>query len=239
MLVPEKSSMKKKLAEQKPTPEKGKLDEAVRAPLGKSEKPITAQEPLTYVVRPGDTLTEIAMRQETTISALLEMNGLTTKSTLRVDQKLKIPRRSLTALPRRLATNPKRLQVRKEAAIWAKRNAIPRDLLEAMMWHESGFDQTKVSSTGAIGVGQIMPNTGVFIERELIGKDLNPYEMAHNVRMSARYLRYLLKVTGGNSTRALYAYYQGIGSIQKNGIYAETRQYARNIQALRVRFKHP
>jgi soluble lytic murein transglycosylase-like protein len=204
----------------------------------KPSKKTKKNAPQTYKVRAGDTLSAIAARQETSVSALLKLNDLSMKSVLRVDQKLQIPPRNLSALPIRLSSNPTRLAVRKHAAIWAKRNGISRDLLEAMMWHESGFDQTKVSSTGAIGVGQIMPNTGTFIERELIGQDLNPYEMPHNVRMSARYLRYLLKVTGGDSTRALYAYYQGIGSIQARGVYPETRQYARNIQSLRKRFKN-
>jgi N-acetylmuramoyl-L-alanine amidase len=194
--------------------------------------------PLKYKVRSGDTLSSIAVRQDTSIAALLKLNDLTITSVLRVDQSLIVPPRNASSLPARLASNPTRLAVRKHAAIWAKRNGIPQDLLEAMMWQESGFDQTKVSSTGAIGVGQIMPNTGTFIERELIGQDLNPYEMPHNVRMSARYLRYLLKMTGGDSTRALYAYYQGHGSIKARGVYPETVQYARNIQSLRKRFKN-
>ena len=141
------------------------------------------------------------------------------------------------SLPVRLRANPKRLAVRKHTAKWAKANDIPQDLLEATLWQESGFDQSKVSSTGAIGVGQIMPETAGFIEKKLIGVDLNPRITENNVRMSARYLRYLLKANHSNTTKALHAYYQGMGSIHENGLYDDTINYARNVQALRRHFK--
>ena len=39
------------------------------------------------------------------------------------------------------------------------------------------------------------------------------------------------------TTNALQAYYQGIGSIRANGVYASTKQYSAAVQALRVRFR--
>jgi soluble lytic murein transglycosylase-like protein len=193
-----------------------------------------------YVVRSGDSLSLIAGRQNTTVAALAKANKLKFTSPLRIGQSLSLPRVELhgpKSLPTRLRANPKRLAVRKHTAKWAKANNIPQDLLEATLWQESGFDQSKVSSTGAIGVGQIMPDTAGFIEKELIGVDLNPRNTEHNVRMSARYLRYLLKANRSNSTKALHAYYQGMGSIQDNGLYDDTIKYARNVQALRKHFK--
>jgi soluble lytic murein transglycosylase-like protein len=194
----------------------------------------------SYVVRSGDSLSSIAGRQNTTVSALAKANKLKFTSPLRIGQSLSLPKVELhgpKSLPARLRANPKRLAVRKHTAKWAKANDIPQDLLEATLWQESGFDQSKVSSTGAIGVGQIMPDTAGFIEKELIGVDLNPRNTENNVRMSARYLRYLLKANNSNSTKALHAYYQGMGSIQDNGLYDDTIKYARNVQALRKHFK--
>jgi soluble lytic murein transglycosylase-like protein len=193
-----------------------------------------------YVVRSGDSLSLIARRQNTSVTALAKANRLKFTSPLRIGQSLSLPKVELhgpKSLPTRLRANPKRLAVRKHTAKWAKANDIPQDLLEATLWQESGFDQSKVSSTGAIGVGQIMPDTAGFIEKELIGVDLNPRNTENNVRMSARYLRYLLKVNHANSTKALHAYYQGMGSIQDNGLYDDTIKYARNVQALRKHFK--
>ncbi len=193
-----------------------------------------------YRVRAGESLSSIAVATNTSVAALAVTNKLKSNSTLRVGQLLTLPKVELhgpKSLPARLRANPMRLAVRKHTAKWAKANDIPQDLLEATLWQESGFDQSKVSSTGAIGVGQIMPETAGFIEKELIGVDLNPRDTENNVRMSARYLRYLLKANHSDTTKALHAYYQGMGSIQDHGLYDDTVQYARNVQALRLRFK--
>jgi soluble lytic murein transglycosylase-like protein len=193
-----------------------------------------------YKVRAGDSLSSIAGSKNITVAALAQTNKLKPNATLRIGQSLSLPKVELhgpKSLPTRLRANPKRLAVRKHTAKWAKANDIPQDLLEATLWQESGFDQSKVSSTGAIGVGQIMPDTAGFIEKELIGVDLNPRITENNVRMSARYLRYLLKANHSNTTKALHAYYQGMGSIQDNGLYDDTIKYARNVQALRRHFK--
>jgi soluble lytic murein transglycosylase-like protein len=205
----------------------------------KSE-PVKVAAPKGYKVRAGDSLSSIAGSTNITVAALAQTNKLKPNATLRIGQSLSLPKVELhgpKSLPTRLRANPKRLAVRKHTAKWAKANDIPQDLLEATLWQESGFDQSKVSSTGAIGVGQIMPDTAGFIEKELIGVDLNPRVTEHNVRMSARYLRYLLKANHSNTTKALHAYYQGMGSIQDNGLYDDTIKYARNVQALRRHFK--
>jgi soluble lytic murein transglycosylase-like protein len=207
----------------------------------KSSKARTAQDASkSYRVRAGDSLSSIAVVKNTSVAALAQTNQLKPTSTLRVGQVLSLPKVELhgaKSLPLRLRANPKRLAVRKHTAKWAKANDIPQDLLEATLWQESGFDQTKVSSTGAIGVGQIMPDTASFIETELIGVELNPRVTEHNVRMSARYLRYLLKLNHSNTTKALHAYYQGMSSISENGLFDDTVKYARNVQALRRHFK--
>ena len=51
--------------------------------------------------------------------------------------------------------------------------------------------------------------------------------------MEARYLRYLLEETGGNTDQALASYYQGLGSVRSRGWNDDTKQYVANITALR------
>jgi hypothetical protein len=53
------------------------------------------------------------------------------------------------------------------------------------------------------------------------------------------YLRQLLKDTGGDQRAAIAAYYQGLGSVQQNGLLPETEQYVNNVQALQGRFGGP
>jgi LysM repeat protein len=197
--------------------------------------------PPTYTVKPGDTLSALAVRFDTTVAEMASLNNLTDHGLIRVGTRLRLPRKkpvnAASSLPARLARNQDRLALRAYTAKWAKKNGIPVDLLEATLWLESGFDQKKVSSTGAIGVGQLMPETSAFISGSLIGRRLDPHDVEDNIRMSARYLWYLLRMHGGDSTKALHAYYQGQGSIGANGLYHDTIQYARNIQALRRRFR--
>lgn len=45
----------------------------------------------TYVVHPGDTLTQIALRHGTTVSALVQANGIENPNLIRVGQMLQIP----------------------------------------------------------------------------------------------------------------------------------------------------
>ncbi len=196
---------------------------------------------LKYKVKPGDTLTGLAARYGTTVRELRELNRVSAKGLIRIGETLRIPAPvdlPISAdLPARLAANAERLALRRHTQKWAKKNGIPADLLEATLWLESGFNQSKVSKTGAVGVGQLMPDTSAFIARSLIGRDLDPNNAEDNIRMSARYLWYLLKMHDGNATKALQAYYQGQGSIRSNGLYPDTVQYARNVQALRKRFR--
>lgn len=190
----------------------------------------------SYVVIGGDNLTTLAARFDVTIAELRDGNRLARNGRILVGQTLVVPPPRIV-LPAVLRSSPSRLALRPAVRKWSKRNEIPADLLEATLYLESGWNQKRVSSTGAVGVGQLMPGTAAFIERQLIGRDLDPLNAEDNIRMSARYLRFLLRMHGGDSTKALQAYYQGVGSIKTNGLYADTRQYAAAIQALRVRFR--
>ncbi len=58
------------------------------APAATAGKPGTTSE---YEVQSGDTLSKIAQKFKTTAEAIAQANGITTTTTLRVGQKLKIP----------------------------------------------------------------------------------------------------------------------------------------------------
>ena len=57
----------------------------------KSTAPSTGGSVKTYVVKSGDTLSGIAKKNKTTVAALRKANGMTSKSVIKVGQKLKIP----------------------------------------------------------------------------------------------------------------------------------------------------
>ena len=71
----------------------------------------------------------------------------------------------------------------------------------ALAWQESGWQRNKVSSTRAVGVMQLMPDTVEFVSVQLLGtKPLDPRDPIANIRMGTRFLRYLLDSNGGTST---------------------------------------
>ena len=139
--------------------------------------------------------------------------------------------------PQRLRQSPGRLALVPHFRHWAAANRIPADLLMAMTWLESGWQNGKVSSVGAIGIGQLMPGTVEFVREELIGvPTLDPRVPAENIRMSARYLRWLLARYGGDPRAALAGYYQGPGALDRHGPYPGTVTYVAAVLALRPRF---
>ncbi len=49
-------------------------------------------------------------------------------------------------------------------------------------------------------------------------------------------MRSLLDATGGNASLAAAGYYQGLPSVQRDGVYADTQSYVNNVIALQRRF---
>ena len=200
----------------------------------------------TYTVKAGDTLSAIAARNGVAVSALVTTNKIADANHIRIGQTLTIPGKAGPAaasassgkLPARLVANPDRLALRPRFVYWSARNSIPADLLQALAWVESGWQATRVSSAGAIGIGQLMPATVDFVRTVLIGvKGLDPYKAEDNIRMSARFLRYLLKENGGDVDRTLASYYQGLRSVRERGILAVSRTYIAAIKSHRPMFR--
>jgi soluble lytic murein transglycosylase-like protein len=195
----------------------------------------------TYVVRPGDTLSAIAARHGTTAGALARANRITNPNLVVIGKRLTIPGGAAgtrsSGLPAKLLAHPERVALRPNFERWAAHYGVPADLLEALAWLESGWQRTVVSRTGAVGIGQLQPATVDHV-RLLIGiKALDPYNADDNIRMSARFLRFLLDRTGGDTSTALAAYYQGLRSVTTGPLLGETKQYVAAVLALRPFFR--
>ena len=122
--------------------------------------------------------------------------------------------------------------VRQLLSEWAGYYGIPIALFEAVTWQESGWYQGAVSTTGAVGVGQIEPGTAQFISQVLMGRPMNAYMLSDNVEMSAAYLAYLSHVEGANQCAMLAAYYEGPLELQTYGLLPDARTYVSDIDAL-------
>jgi soluble lytic murein transglycosylase len=110
-------------------------------------------------------------------------------------------------------------------------------LLAAVIYRESKFDSQARSSSGAIGLMQLLPDTAKGIAVHTGGKDFEVEDLWDpeiNVRYGAFYLRRLLNKYG-NVRLALAAYNAGQANVDEwraanRGIaFAETRQYVAEV----------
>lgn len=200
--------------------------------------PAAAPVATSYKVQPGDNLASIASRFGTTPAALAKANGITNPNLIVIGTVLSVPAPSgsSASLPERLRANPDRLALRPTFEQWAANYGTPSDLLQAMCWMESGWQNGVVSSTGAVGIGQLMPATVDFIRMKLGNRALDPKVPEENIRMSAWFLSYLLNQTGGNTELAVAAYYQGLRSVTTGPLFDETAHYVTVVIALRPQF---
>jgi soluble lytic murein transglycosylase-like protein len=201
----------------------------------------TASASQTYVVKPGDTLSAIASRYGTTVSAIASANNIRNQNIVVIGRRLTIPSGVQSAsrgggvLPAKLQAHPDRVALRPLFRWWAAYYGVAPDLLQAVAWVESGWQTNVVSRTGAIGIGQLEPAT-VDFTRSLIGIKLSPTVASDNIRMSARLLRYLLDRTGNNVTLSVAAYYQGLRSVMNRVALPDTWLYVAAILAVRPSF---
>ena len=108
-------------------------------------------------------------------------------------------------------------------------------LVAAVIYQESKFRPDARSSSGAIGLMQLLPDTAKGIAARTGGsafrvEDLDDPEI--NVRYGSWYLRHLLDKYGSEE-QALAAYNGGQGNEDRGIRYPETRQYVQKVLELR------
>ena len=208
------------------------------APAVASEAPAAAR--ITYVVRSGDTLAGIAARFGMATDVLAAVNSISDIDLVVEGQQLSVPPRTVDAdafalLPERIQVSPARLALIPVFDLWAGEYGIDPALFKAMTWVESGWQSDIVSSAGAVGIGQLMPAT-VEHMNEVLGTSLDPTVPVENIRMSARFLAFLLDRTDGDVRLALAAYHQGLTSVRTDGVYRSSENYVSATLALSARF---
>jgi soluble lytic murein transglycosylase-like protein len=119
----------------------------------------------------------------------------------------------------------------------AQRQGVDPDLVLAVSWWESGWDQSRVSETGAVGLMQVQPEVADTAGPQLLGRKVNVNDPADNADMGVALLKDLLSDTNGDVSLALADYYQGQGSVASDGIQPDTQSYIDGVLALEGRFK--
>ncbi|MBO8138276.1 MAG: lytic transglycosylase domain-containing protein [Desulfotomaculum sp.] len=101
---------------------------------------------------------------------------------------------------------------------YAEANGIDPFFLAALIKTESSFDPKAKSPAGAIGLLQIMPETGYWIAEQMKIPDFNPGKLYHpetSIRMGAWYLANLKQEFKGDQALVLAAYNAGRGNVKR------------------------
>jgi LysM repeat protein len=209
-----------------------------------------ARRTVWYTVRPGDTVTALAVRYHAWTDEVLTVNHLGDSGRLVVGQRLRIPV-VLAALPHtdhagrrtpddasRNATarskDPSHARVKSVIVGAARRHGVSPDLALAISWQEAGWQQDQVSSAHAIGAMQVLPSTGRWIET-IVGRRLHLHQLSDNVTAGVVLLRELREAA--HVRHSVAGYYQGLQSVRDHGMYDDTLHYVRNVLALRDQFR--
>jgi LysM repeat protein len=184
-----------------------------------------------HVVRPGESFFSIAARYHVSPWQLARRNRLSLMQVIVPDQRLVLPKGARLASPAATGPPASRETVRVAVDRWARFYGVDPALARALAWMESGFQQDVVSSAGALGVMQLLPETWEFVDTVLLGFR-TPRTYDGNVRAGVRYLRWQLDEFGGNVRLALAGWYQGARAVRERGLYGETKVFVRIVLAL-------
>ena len=108
----------------------------------------------------------------------------------------------------------------------ADRYHLDPNLIRAIIHAESAFNPFAVSSAGALGLMQLMPEMAAEL------KVLDPFDPRQNILGGSQYLRDLLDSHHGNVDLAVASYNAGPGAVARyHGIppYRETRNYVKTV----------
>ncbi len=210
----------------------------------------------TYRIKAGDTLGAIAARSGTTVAALQAANPGIRPAALQIGQQIRVPsvggpigntfegrtypaattaaananHAALTA-----AAAPSRARMQQLVASTARQYGVDPALAQAIAYQESGFNHQAVSPANAIGAMQVIPSSGQWAS-QLAGRPLDLRDPEDNVTAGVLILRANLR-SAPNQETAIAAYYQGLGSVRNNGMYADTRRYVDSVQALAENYR--
>jgi len=194
-------------------------------------------------VRAGETLSAIAARYGVSAATLMKLNGLSSPHRIVAGRVLRLPSSpgaSQSPLPVRIpassappapAVDWSRERVAALIADASARHGVDAALVRAVAWQESGWNQGVVSPVGAQGVMQLMPKTAAWLGPSLLGRSIDATALEDNIEGGVAYLAWLQRATGDRNT-AIAAYYQGLTSVRKRGMLAETQRYVANVVAL-------
>ena len=184
-----------------------------------------------HVVQPGESFFSIAQRYHVSPWRLARRNRLSLMTVIVPNQRLALPGGARLTAPPAAGPPASRDAIRDSIDYWSRVYGVDPTLSRALAWMESGWQQDVVSSVGALGVMQLLPETWEFVDAVLLG-ERTPRTYQGNVRAGVRYLRWQLDEFDGDRRLALAGWYQGARAVREVGLYNETKVFVRIVLAL-------
>jgi LysM repeat protein len=184
-----------------------------------------------HVVQTGESFFSIAARYRVSPWQLARENGLPLTDLIVPGQRFVLPAGAQLRSSRAAGPPVSREAVRAALDRWARHYGVDPTLVRALAWMESGYQQDVVSSVGAMGVMQLLPETWEFVDTVLLGFR-TPRTYEGNVRAGVRYLRWQLEEFDGNVRLALAGWYQGARAVRERGLFNETKEFVRIVLTL-------
>jgi LysM repeat protein len=184
-----------------------------------------------HVVRAGESFFSIAARYHVSPWRLARRNRLSLMTVIVPKQRLALPHGARLKGSPAAGPPASRDSVRSAIDYWSRVYGVDPALARALAWMESGFQQDVVSSVGALGVMQLLPETWEFVDVVLLGVT-TPRNHQGNVRAGVRYLRWQLDEFAGDRRLALAGWYQGARAVRERGLYDDTKEFVRIVLAL-------
>jgi soluble lytic murein transglycosylase-like protein len=177
---------------------------------------------IVHIVRPGESFFSIAAHYRVSPWQLARQNDLRLTGVIVPGQRLRLPHGATSST--RARTPASRDDVRASLDHWSRVFGVDPSLSRALAWMESGFQEDVVSSVGAVGVMQLLPETWEWVDLVLLGQR-TPRTADGNVQAGVRYLRWQLDQFHGDVKLALAGWYQGARAVRQVGIYDDTKQF--------------
>lgn len=110
------------------------------------------------------------------------------------------------------------LDYEREIAVYSEKYHVSSALISAMIFVESGFDATALSHKGAVGLMQIMPETGAWIADRMLWSQFHTQDLLvpeRNLQVGIWYISYLKSYFNHNDYLALASYNAGQAYVSK------------------------
>ena len=200
--------------------------------IGEGGPAVAAPSGRTHVVGLGETLSWIADYYGVALDELLSANGIDDPDYVYEGQVLSLPAPHYVPAP--LSRAETELILRSAANEFG----VPQSLILGLAWLESGWNQSMVSWTGAMGVMQLMPATAEW-GLEYLAPDAGNwrYSTTDNARLGTAVFAHMLAQANWDVELALAFYYQGWRSIEIYGMFEDTHQYVENVLSLAAEFE--